>query len=438
MSLNLIQQAKDLFSGETIDQASSYFGETSSAISSAVAAIVPTIFSGLISKTENPADAEMVANLATNASNNGSEMANNISGLAGDSAVGSSVIATIFGNAGSGIANSIAKFAGIKTDTANSLMGMISTTVLSFLGRHMESNKMDANGLSNLLGSQRQNVAATMPAGLNLSPMLGEAPAVSATTAAHMGADRVTESGTATDPKYAADVDIDDAGNGLKWLIPVLLLALLSAGALYYFKGCNNKVQNGAHQDENAMHAEANHAENDSTHNAIMGNSMVDADGNYIYNVGDTTEIKLPNGAAALRVGQNSTEAKLLRFLQSNEAVDTAKGNWFDFTNVYFNSGKATITDASLAQLTNMAAIAKAYPKAQFKIGGYTDNTGDEAANISLSKSRAATVAAKLKALGATNIISSDGYGPQFAIGDNATEEGKAQNRRVSVNVKAK
>lgn len=438
MSLNLVQQVKDLFSGDVVNQASSQLGESPSSISAAIAGIVPAIFTGLINKMDQTAGADVVANLATNASKEGDGVMNDISNLLGGSGSGSSIISSIFGGAGNGISGAIANFAGIKPGSASSLMQLAGTAILGFLGKHMSNNKMDANGLSNLLGSQRQNVAATMPAGLNLSPMLGESPAVSATTAAHMGADRVTESGTATDPKYAADVDIDDAGNGLKWLIPVLLLALLSAGALYYFKGCNNKVQNGAHQDENAMHAEANHAENDSTHNAMMGNSMVDADGNYIYNVGDTTEIKLPNGAAALRVGQNSTEAKLLRFLQSNEAVDTAKGNWFDFTNVYFNSGKATITDASLTQLTNMAAIAKAYPKAQFKIGGYTDNTGDEAANISLSKSRAATVAAKLKALGATNIISSDGYGPQFAIGDNTTETGKAQNRRVSVNVKAK
>jgi K(+)-stimulated pyrophosphate-energized sodium pump len=93
-----------------------------------------------------------------------------------------------------------------------------------------------------------------------------------------------------------------------------------------------------------------------------------------------------------------------------------------------------------MTQLKNMVAIAKAFPTAQFKVGGYTDNTGDEAKNVSLSKKRAAVVAAKIISMGssAKGIISSDGYGSQFPIGDNATAEGKAQNRRVSVNVKAK
>jgi K(+)-stimulated pyrophosphate-energized sodium pump len=87
-----------------------------------------------------------------------------------------------------------------------------------------------------------------------------------------------------------------------------------------------------------------------------------------------------------------------------------------------------------------MVAIAKAYPTATFKLGGYTDNSGDSVKNVTLSQKRAEVVMAKLKELGAgtASIVGAAGYGPQWPIGDNGTAEGKAMNRRVAVNVKSK
>ena len=161
--------------------------------------------------------------------------------------------------------------------------------------------------------------------------------------------------------------------------------------------------------------------------------------GNWSYELGNIVPLKLKDGTE-LQVGEFSTESKLVAFLNSSETVDTVKGNWFDFTNVKFKTGSSEITEESLVQLKNLVAIAKAYPTAQFKVGGYTDNTGNAAANVALSQKRADAVAAKVVALGAakTAIVGAKGYGPEWPVADNATPEGRAQNRRVSVNVKAK
>lgn len=105
-----------------------------------------------------------------------------------------------------------------------------------------------------------------------------------------------------------------------------------------------------------------------------------------------------------------------------------------------FKTGGPEITNESMTQLKYMVAITKGYPTAQFKLGGYTDNTGSSAGNITLSQKRADAVVATLAKLGAIakSIAGAKGYGPDWPMADNVTPEGSAQKRRVAVNVKAK
>jgi K(+)-stimulated pyrophosphate-energized sodium pump len=138
---------------------------------------------------------------------------------------------------------------------------------------------------------------------------------------------------------------------------------------------------------------------------------------------------------------EGSTEYKLYSFLSDDEqAIDRKKGNWFDFDKVSFKTGSSEPTKTSQAQLKQVAEIIKQFPDAAFKIGGYTDNVGEEAANVKLSQARADAVLAALKTLGVSEkqLAGAEGYGSQFAIADNATEEGRAQNRRMSIRVKSK
>jgi K(+)-stimulated pyrophosphate-energized sodium pump len=70
------------------------------------------------------------------------------------------------------------------------------------------------------------------------------------------------------------------------------------------------------------------------------------------------------------------------------------------------------------------------------RIGGYTDASGDAAANLQLSQARAANVKTELVALGiAAERLDAKGYGSQFPVGDNSTEDGRAKNRRISLRV---
>ena len=90
----------------------------------------------------------------------------------------------------------------------------------------------------------------------------------------------------------------------------------------------------------------------------------------------------------------------------------------------------------SKEQLQNIVEILKAYPTMRIKIGGYTDNTGDEAHNVQLSKARAEATEKALVSMGIdASRIDVEGYGSQHPVASNDTEEGRARNRRVAVSV---
>ena len=96
------------------------------------------------------------------------------------------------------------------------------------------------------------------------------------------------------------------------------------------------------------------------------------------------------------------------------------------------------MTPASHEQVGRIASALTAHPGARIQIAGYTDSSGDEAANVALSQARADAVRDALRVKGIdTDRIQADGYGSQSPVATNATEEGRAQNRRVTVEVTA-
>jgi OmpA-OmpF porin, OOP family len=67
-------------------------------------------------------------------------------------------------------------------------------------------------------------------------------------------------------------------------------------------------------------------------------------------------------------------------------------------------------------------------------VEGHTDNTGNPAANKTLSNARAKAVAEAIAAAGiSSNRLDPVGYGQERPIADNRTEEGWAKNRRVEL-----
>ncbi|MFA5620808.1 MAG: OmpA family protein [Weeksellaceae bacterium] len=201
---------------------------------------------------------------------------------------------------------------------------------------------------------------------------------------------------------------------------------------------CEKKDAVSSHAEDSAttmMPAVADDADN------AMVSANLDADGNYIYNVGNLFDLNLPDGTR-LSVGENSSENKIYKMLSDSgfTVSDDKTQGWVTLDRIYFPTGGSDLTGISQAQISNMVALLKAFPDASIKVGGYTDNTGGDDVNLRVSGERAQTVADAIVAAGIDNSrIESEGYGANhFVCPDNDTDECKAQNRRVDVRITQK
>lgn len=105
-------------------------------------------------------------------------------------------------------------------------------------------------------------------------------------------------------------------------------------------------------------------------------------------------------------------------------------------SDILFDSGHAELKPTATNNLSQMAAIIKKYPENVLTIRGYTDSTGSAKINKDLSEKRAGAVREELVKGGVpSNTISVVGMGPENPIGDNKSAAGRAQNRRVEVEI---
>ncbi|AMR27199.1 hypothetical protein A0257_08875 [Hymenobacter psoromatis] len=99
-----------------------------------------------------------------------------------------------------------------------------------------------------------------------------------------------------------------------------------------------------------------------------------------------------------------------------------------------FDPDKATLRPAAQPVLAEVRTLLTQSPELRLAVQGHTDNTSTPAHNQQLSEARAQAVVAALTAQGiAASRLSASGFGQTKPLADNATEAGRAQNRRVEL-----
>jgi outer membrane protein OmpA-like peptidoglycan-associated protein len=146
-------------------------------------------------------------------------------------------------------------------------------------------------------------------------------------------------------------------------------------------------------------------------------------------------------GIAGVGVGayMDKQEAELREQLQGSGVSVTRKGDEVILNmpgNITFRTGSADLNPQFFKVLDSVALVVKKYDQTLVEIVGHTDSVGSDALNQKLSEDRADTVS---RYLGGKGILADRmipiGAGKNHPIASNATEEGRAQNRRVEVSL---
>lgn len=103
---------------------------------------------------------------------------------------------------------------------------------------------------------------------------------------------------------------------------------------------------------------------------------------------------------------------------------------------IHFETGTARLTGASKMYLDKVVTTMKSVPTVRIRVEGHTDSQGDAAANQAISQQRAEAVRNFLVSMGVEGTrIEAIGYGETLPIDSNATEAGRARNRRIEMRV---
>lgn len=433
---NIISELTKMVGSDVISKAAGEFGESESGISSIIGSLAPTILGGMLNQSSNPSAFGKIFDMIGGQQDSG--IMDNLGSLIGggaSSGIAGTLMSSLFGNKVGGIIDLVSSVAGVKKSSSNGILGMVAPLILSYLGKKVMSGGI--SGLTSLLSGQRSNINAALPQGMgDLIGFSADAP--------KMDIPKVTK----PDVEFKNPTPSGGGGGLFKYLVPILLLA----GAVFAYKSCGDDVKSvagdametvgdvaggAADMAGDAAGAVADAAGDAAGAVADAAGSAVDAAGNAIAGLGDFFSRKLANGFE-LNIPEFGIESKFIDFVEGSDAI--SNDAWYNFDRLTFTTGSANVDMAkSKEQLDNIVNIMKAYPKVNVKLGGYTDNTGNEAANLRLSQARADNVKAAIVAAGIDGSrIETEGYGIAHPVASNDTEEGRAQNRRIALRVTAK
>jgi OOP family OmpA-OmpF porin len=392
---NLIDAVKGYLTPEVVRNASSLVGESESSTRQTLNTAVPTVLSGFTNLASSPEGASSLVAMVRDggfgsAVDNASSLFSGGNTTSSMMNVGQQLLGKIFGNKGSAVCDLVGRSGGVKASSATSLMGLAAPLALGVLGKRAAAQGLDSStGLANMLMGEKDQIAAAAPSGL--SQLLGGGP----TAVPSPPRDVETRREPRVDRTYAAE-----APRRKNWL-PILLIALAALALLMFARGRRARL------------------------------------GDLTSQAGATlAKINLPGGIN-ISVPAGSMNYQLASFLGDTSARDLPKTFVFDHLN--FDSGTTRLTPDSTKTVADLAVILKAYPNAQVQLVGHTDNTGSPQANQQLSMDRANAIKGMLvnQGVGADR-ISTAGYGQERPIASNDTEDGRAKNRRIELNVTQK
>ena len=175
MATNLVSSVMQFLTPDMVARIARTLGIDPDVAQKVVSAAVPAILASFAGLAAKPAGAQQ---LSETVQQQRPDMLSQITSVIGGpdqkaiADTGSGLLSTLLGGSGlNGLVSAMSTFAGIHQNTSKSVLGLIAPMVVGALGQQQRSGGLDANGLANLLSSQKDQITAAMPSGL--ADMLG-------------------------------------------------------------------------------------------------------------------------------------------------------------------------------------------------------------------------------------------------------------------------
>lgn len=421
---NLLQQLSEEFHGDTLSRIATAIGETPAKTANALRAALPALLAGIAGKASSTAGAgELLDTIHTNKLDT-TQYASAASSLAAPDGIntltstGQTLGSTVLGSRAGAVTDWLATQAGISRGSSRSLMSLVLPIVLALIGRRVVGT---GGGVAGLMALMRgQNFLRDAPAGLDSALGMDEP----------IGARRRPEEPMRPGVVYTTEER--HRSSWLRWALPLALLA----GLVWFLSGRTARREVTVELPETPVPttpAPMTPAPMTPAPTTPMpaAPAMPRAD------LGTMVDKTLPNGTT-LKIPARGVESQLLVLIE-DPSQTISEDRWFSFDRLEFETGSNQLAASSQEQLKNIAEIMKAYPDVSVKVGGYTDNVGDAAANKTLSQERAMNTMNALATLGVDKArMEAEGYGAEHPVADNSTDEGRQRNRRIDIRVTKK
>jgi OOP family OmpA-OmpF porin len=392
MARSLFDSLLGTLDRRSIGEMAGALGESEQSVSRGMESSIAVILAALIGKSQDTSELAKILDLAP--ATYGDVTWSRVAAGASDPSSplvssGRRVLAALFGSEEGAVASAISIRSGLRSGATSRLMGMAACIVMCFVIKRLRDGGLSLSDFAAVLRGESAAVRDALPGGL--SDLFW--PRTTGAAAAVVG-------------------QVAEREKSSSWGL-LLTLAALALGLVWIF-----------------THAHRPTAKVDLSGTANRAAAQM-------YKLGEFVKQTLPNNID-LSIPANGVEARVLAFIQDPRITPDDR-TWFVCDRLQFDTGSASLHPESQEQISNIAAILSAYPSVRMTVVGYTDNVGSPEQNRQLSQARANAVVVELVRKGTSaERLTAEGYGELDPVAGNSTEEGRAQNRRVSIRVSQK
>ena len=169
MAINLVSLVMQFLTPDMIGRIASALGLDRNNTQTAIGAAVPGLLAGLSGVAAQPGGAQRVADAARQQTSTLGNFATMLGAGSQTSLAekGSQMLSSLLGGSDqTALAGAVGKYAGLGQNASGSLLGMLAPVVMGTIRQQQGTRSLDAGAITSLLSSQKDNIAAALPAGV--------------------------------------------------------------------------------------------------------------------------------------------------------------------------------------------------------------------------------------------------------------------------------